>query len=46
MILFIFIVLAVIAAAIFAKMTLYVAGALLGVLIVLIVYFIKRRKQS
>lgn len=46
MILLIFIILAVIAASVFAKLTLYVSGALLGVLIVLIVYFIKRRKQS
>ncbi len=44
MLLFLLIV-AVIAVAVFAHMTLYVAGAIIGLLVFLVVYFIKRRKK-
>ena len=45
MFLIVLLILAVIAAVSFAKMTLYVAGAIIGLLIVLLVYVIKRRRQ-
>lgn len=46
MILLLFLILAVIVVAIFSHMALYVAGALLGLVIVLVTYFIRRRKQK
>lgn len=45
MLLFLLIV-AVIAVAVFAHMALYVAGAVLGLLLVLVIYLIKRRKKQ
>ena len=39
-------ILAVIVIAIFAHMALYVAGAVVGLLAVLVIYFIKRRKHT
>ena len=44
MLLFLLIV-AVIAVAVFAHMAIYVAGAILGLLLVIILYIIKRRKN-
>ena len=44
MILFLLI-LALVALVVFARMTFYVAGGVLGILIFLIILFIKRRKQ-
>ena len=37
---------AIVAAIVFAKMSLYVVGALIGLLIVLIVFIFKRRKKQ
>ncbi len=44
--LLLFLILAVIVITIFSHMTLYVVGAALGLLIVFISYFIRRRKQK
>ena len=38
-------ILAIVLIAVFTKMTLYVVGSLIGVLIVLIVYFVRKRKH-
>ena len=39
-------ILAVIALVVFSKMTFYVAGSVLGILIVLIILFIKKRRRN
>ena len=46
MIILFLVVLVIVAAAVFANMTLYVAGALLGLLIFLAAYLIRRRKRQ
>ena len=38
-------ILAIVAIVVFTHMTLYVAGALIGLLIVLIAYFVRRKKK-
>ena len=45
MILLFLLILAVIIAVVFANMTLYVVGGLIGLVIVFVAYVIKRRKQ-
>lgn len=45
MILLLLLVLAVVIAVVFTNMTLYVVGGLIGLLIVLFAFMIKRRKQ-
>lgn len=44
--LFLFLILAVILVVIFSHMTLYVVGGVIGLLILLITYIVKRRKQG
>ena len=44
--LLLFLILAVIVAVVFTNMTLYVIGGLLGLLIVLFTFIIRRRKQK